>query len=361
MTYSSEALSRLLVDSLIDRGDATEQSAAAIHAVPRHLFIPDRIWRHERGRTGNDLMPLDRADQPDEWLRMVYSGIPINTQVNDGYPDPDGTGLEVTSSSSQPAVMAGMLDELGAQPGENLLEIDTGTGWNAALLAHIAGAANITTVELDPAVAAHARKALDGAGYSAVSGIVADGAAGWPGRAPYKRVISTVGVSAIQYAWVEQTASGGRIVAPLHDTFRSPGIATLVCDGGGTASGRLAGPASFMELRAEQIPRVAGDFAGPLDQRSITDIHPHDLVGDRDAATAIGMRLPSVRWVWQQGGDLGTLWLYGTDGVSWARSNCATNAPTRSRRPDRGGCSTRWQQPTSGGARPVHLRLVTGW
>jgi hypothetical protein len=53
-------------------------------AVPRHRYIPDVIYRYERGHPGNDLVPLHRAAEPERWLEMVYSDIPINTQVDDG-------------------------------------------------------------------------------------------------------------------------------------------------------------------------------------------------------------------------------------------------------------------------------------
>jgi protein-L-isoaspartate(D-aspartate) O-methyltransferase len=304
-------LSRRLLDQLAAQGEVTERWAAVLHAVPRHRYLPDVIYRHERGRPGNDLVPLHRAAEPERWLEMVYSDIPINTQVDDGNPAPDGTGFEVSSSSSQPSVVTGMLTELGARAGERVLEIGTGTGWNAALLAHTVGAENVTTIEVDPAVAAHARAALDATGYGAVTTIVGDGAVGWPNGAPYDRVISTVGVAAIPYAWVEQTKPGGRIVAPLTNSYRSPGVVALTRHGDGSASGRLAGPAAFMMLRAEREPRVRGtDFVDPPETKSTTQVHPHDVTANRAAAIAIGFRVAGVSWSWQSVGDLGVLWFY---------------------------------------------------
>jgi protein-L-isoaspartate O-methyltransferase len=319
MTEQPEVLSRRLLDSLADNGAVTRQWAAAMASVPRHQFMPDVLYRHERGRAGNDLVPVRRDDEPDRWLELVYSDTSITTQVNDGHPDADGTGFESTSSSSQPTVMAGMLHELGAQPGERVLELGTGTGWNAALLAHTVGADRVTTVEVDAAVAAHARAALDANGYGAVTTVIGDGAAGWPAGAPYDRMIATVGVAAIPYPWVEQTAPEGRIVAPLTNRYRSPGVAALVRHGDGTASGRLAGPAAFMSLRAEREPRISGrEFGGPPEHKSRTDVHPHRLAGNRDAAVAIGFRVAGISWMWESVGKLGTLWFYGSDGQSWA-------------------------------------------
>jgi len=319
VTDQPEVLSRRLLDDLARQGEITGSWAAALHTVPRHHFIPDVIYRHERGRPGNDLVPLHRADEPEHWLDLVYSDVPINTQVDDGNPSMDGTGFEVTSSSSQPSVVAGMLAELDAQPGERVLEIGTGTGWNAALLAHIVGAGNVTTIEIDPAVAAHARAALDATGYGGVTVVVGDGAVGWPNGAPYDRVLSTVGVAAIPYAWVEQTKPGGRIVAPLTDSYRSPGVVMLTRHDDGTASGRLAGPAAFMALRGQREPRVRGaDFVDPPEVKATTELHPHHLTANRAAAVAIGLRVAGVCWSWQSVGDLGTLWLYAPGSRSWA-------------------------------------------
>jgi protein-L-isoaspartate(D-aspartate) O-methyltransferase len=319
MTTSPSVLSRRLYDDLADRGQVTRQWAAALHAVPRHAFVPETIYRHERGRGGNDLVPVRRAEQPDEWLNLVYADQPVNTQVNNGRPEPDGTGREVTSSSSQPTVVAQMLDELSPRPGERILEIGSGTGWNAAVLAYLVGAENVTTVEIDPAVAAHARAALDTNGYGEVTTIVGDGGAGWPPGAPYGRVIATVGVAAIPYAWVAQTAPDGRIVAPLTGSYQPPGIVALVRHGDGTASGRLAGPAAFMPLRAQHVPRItSGHYPGPAERTSTTYLHPHRYAGDRAAMTAIGLRVTGVVRVWQPAGTLGVLWLYAPETRSWA-------------------------------------------
>jgi protein-L-isoaspartate(D-aspartate) O-methyltransferase len=333
VTKSPEVLSRRLVDDLVEQGRLSERWAAVLHVVPRHLFVPDVIYLHDESRDGNDLVPFRRTEHPDEWLRMVYSDEPINTQVNNGYPDRDGTGREVTSSCSQPVVVAEMLDELAALPGERVLEIGTGTGWNAALLAHLVGAANVTTVEIDPVIAAHARAALDKTGYSAVTSVIGDGAAGWAAGAPYDRLISTVGVTSIPYAWVEQVGHGGRVVAPLRGTYQPPGIVALNCNDG-VASGRLAGPAAFMALRAEHVSRLYPDkFTAAVTAETTTDLHPYHYVSDRDAATAIGQRVEGVYRVWQaskqpnSSARVGMLRLYCPADGSWACVVLMTEPP----------------------------------
>jgi protein-L-isoaspartate O-methyltransferase len=213
-----------------------------------------------------------------------------------------------------------MLDELRPDPGQRVLEIGTGTGWHAALLAHLVGAENVTSIEVDPCVADRARVAL--AGHGKVTVITGDGAAGHPDRAHHDRVIATVGVARVPYPWVEQTRAGRRLVAPLTGDYQPPGVVALTKHGDGTASGRLAGPADFMALRAQPgrhrppIHTVLDDV--PAERETSTGVHPWRLAGDRDAATAIGQWVTGVRRVWQRAGPLGTLWLYAAESRSWA-------------------------------------------
>ncbi|WP_445548533.1 rRNA adenine N-6-methyltransferase family protein, partial [Frankia sp. CiP1_Cm_nod1] len=121
--------------------------------MKREDFIPDVVWV---GRADGWLVPLDRAEDPEGWLALVSSGDSIVTQADDGERD-DGLGIFPTSSSSAPVVMSRMLDLLDVRAGMNVLEIGAGTGYNAALLAGRARGGRVTTVEVDPAIAEHAR------------------------------------------------------------------------------------------------------------------------------------------------------------------------------------------------------------
>jgi hypothetical protein len=97
-----------------------------------------------------------------------------------------------------------------------VLEVGAGTGYNAALLAELAGPpGRVTTVDIDPLVAAEAREHLDAAGYPAVQVHAADGRGGWPLSAPYDRIILTVGTDDLFAAWLDQLAEGGLLVLPL--------------------------------------------------------------------------------------------------------------------------------------------------
>ena len=187
-----------LVDQLISSESLTGDWCATFRAVPRHLFVPDLVWRHRTQH--RDPEPIHRAEQPEAWPRAVYRDEFLLTQLNDGA-TPAGAALgpisdvDYTSSTSMPSVMAKMLAAARVAAGMRILEIGTRTGWNTALLAHRRlGAGNVTSIEIDPATSARARAALADAGYGAVMVRTGDGTLGHPGRAPYDRVLSTAAV-----------------------------------------------------------------------------------------------------------------------------------------------------------------------
>lgn len=177
------ALREELVSQVRTRG-ISEVVTDALRAVPRHVFLPD--------------LPAE----------TVYRDDAIVTKR-------DGGGRPI-SSSSQPAIMALMLDQLGVEPGQRVLEIGTGTGYNAALLAHLVGPeGQVVSVDIDPELVTLAGEHLAVAGHPEVRLVCGDGSEGfWPG-APYDRVISTVGVWDLAPAWLGQLGPGGRLVAPL--------------------------------------------------------------------------------------------------------------------------------------------------
>jgi len=211
--------------------------AGAFRAVPRHRFLPGR--------------PLDE----------VYEDSAIMTKVG-------ARGLPL-SSSSQPTIMAIMLQLLRPRPGNRVLEIGAGTGYNAALIAHlVAPRGRVVTVDIDPELAEQARANLTGAGVEGVQVAVADGAEGWPPAAPYDRVIVTASTDDLAPAWTEQLAGGGRLVLPL--TLAGPGqlCAAFVRQDGTLAANELC-LCGFMPMRgdmAPDAPRDDDDVARWLDQ-----------------------------------------------------------------------------------------------
>ncbi|WP_084210615.1 methyltransferase domain-containing protein [Pseudonocardia acaciae] len=352
-----------LVTDLVAAGSLGDDWRAAFEQVPRHEFIPGTVWQVSEA-AGGRLLPLRRDTDPDTWSKLAYRNEPVHTQVDDGNPPVEG-GWEVTSSTSAPSVVATMLHALDAEPGMRVLEIGAGTGWNAALLAWKVGAENVTTVEIDAQLVIQARGSLAAAGLGKVTVVTGDGTLGYPDAAPYDRVIATVGIREVPYAWVAQTAPGGRLVAPLYNSYHQPGLLTLAANGDGTASGRLSWPLSFMGTRAARVPRVApASIVGEPAVTGETDLHPRLWGSGRDAAMAIGQRLgDGVRLQWQKGTapGQGTVWLFDPASRSWASVEAGEEPPrTGCGRAARDGCSTRWPTPTGGGARPANRRSPTG-
>jgi protein-L-isoaspartate(D-aspartate) O-methyltransferase len=126
---------------------------------------------------------------------------------------PDGTPL---ATSSQPTIVAVMLNQLDPPPGEEVLEIGAGSGYNAALLAHlVAPGGQVTSLEIDPDVAAAARANLAHAGVEGVVVRTGDGWLGAPDRAPFGRIQATVSVRDLAPGWTQQLTPAGVLVAPL--------------------------------------------------------------------------------------------------------------------------------------------------
>jgi protein-L-isoaspartate(D-aspartate) O-methyltransferase len=177
-------LRNALVDKIRESGCArTPAVETALRTVPRHLFVPEAT------------------------LEDAYANSVVNVKF-----DTDGTSI---SCASQPRIVAIMLDQLDAQPGERILELGTGTGYNTALLAQLVGeTGHVTTIDVDEDLVEGARAHLAAAGFTNVEALPRDGAVGHAEGAPYDRIIATVGTHGVPHAWMRQLAPGGRLVVP---------------------------------------------------------------------------------------------------------------------------------------------------
>ncbi|WP_233515369.1 methyltransferase domain-containing protein [Marinitenerispora sediminis] len=315
----ADRLQAALLAELADGGHLIEEWCPAFAAARRHEFIPDTVWAQEDGRP----RLLSRAESPSEWLRACYTDQPVAVQLDDG--DESGRGY-VSSSASMPSIVADMLTALDAEPGMRVLEIGTGTGWNAALLAARLGAEHLTTIEVDPGLAEQARDALKRTGFGGVTVVTGDGAAGHPEQAPYDRVLSTAAVQRVPIAWVKQARPGGRIITPWGTAFHNGTLAHLTVHQDGTASGHFGGDVGFMWMREQRTPHGAvEDRIRPEHHftETTTDLHPFHVLADFDASFTIGVRVPAVKSTLVYDGDIPgntsyTVYLMAPDSGSWA-------------------------------------------
>ncbi|HWS32371.1 MAG TPA: methyltransferase domain-containing protein, partial [Actinoplanes sp.] len=250
------------------RADGVELSPAlaeAFAAVPREIFVPDG-FRHRDGRW---ILPADR-----DFLPAVYSNDVLVTKMDGAVP---------VSSSSQPSLMALMIEALAVRPGMRILEIGAGTGYNAALLATLG--ASVTTVDVQADVAARARSALARAAIAGVRVEAADGYTGGPAER-YDRIIVTVGVAGVSPHWLDRLDPGGRIIVPvehagIHPVLDvRPGLlsARVVCGAGFMSA---AGPLTARHPRSHPPAAVALEgltetapprWRPPLDARAYRDL-----------------------------------------------------------------------------------------
>lgn len=327
-----------LADQLQDAGHLTDPRwRQALHEVPRHLFVPDVALADPNDQEPNEY-PVDRAADPERWWAAVATDTVLVTQVDDGNGDVTARQGRASSSNSAPGAVFPMLEQLQAHDHQRVLDIGTGTGWTAALLSWRVGAANVTTIEIDPGLAEQARKNLQAAGYQPRL-IVGDGATGHRRGAPYDRVHVTFAVERVPWAWIDQTRPGGVILTPYTTGYAFGHLARLVATGHGSAVGRFPQSAGFMMMRSQRHLRgEAASFIHHENQAAIfsTFLDPRTLAWEPHGADlAIGERVPGCQSRLIQSADVTgacTFYLFETrtrEG-SWAR---AEFRPGRSRLP----------------------------
>jgi protein-L-isoaspartate(D-aspartate) O-methyltransferase len=162
---------------------------------------------------------------------------------------------------SPPYIVAMMVEALGLQGAENVLEIGTGSGYAAALLAHLAR--EVHTIERVAALADRARATLRRLGYGKVDVIEGDGTLGWRAAAPYDAIVATAGAPRIPASLRAQLKPGGRLVMPVEDGQTQQSLIRMVR---GTN-----GDDTMQSLRAVQFVPLIGAEGWSLNEQSPID------------------------------------------------------------------------------------------
>lgn len=253
---AADRANQRMVDRLIADGALWSRPLiAAFRQTPRHRFL-ERVFQYQRkSDTWREILTSDLSDDD---IRVIYSDRALITRVSraagNAAPSP-------ISSSSQPSLMAQMLEELKLSSGLRVLEIGAGTGYNAALIAHVVDPVEVTSIDVDRAVLADAWDHLRRFPERQVALRHADGRLGFPSGAPFDRIVVTAATPDLEPAWLEQLDARGLLQAPL---ALAPGLAYVLrgAVSRGVFHGRLTRPAYFMPLRAEE-ESGAGDEAQP--------------------------------------------------------------------------------------------------
>ncbi|MFC5662286.1 methyltransferase domain-containing protein [Kitasatospora misakiensis] len=289
MTTEPEARIRLARE--IERGGSALSSRVveAFLNVPRQPFVP-AFYRWE----GGVHRPWRGLDE-EAWLWAVYADEALVTEVDgvhvEDAPEAGVSGV-ATSSSTAPGLMADMLDALDVRPGDRVLEVGTGTGYNTALLCRLAGAGGVTTVDRTGRLVEAARERLRGTGFEPAV-LHADGSDGSPDGWRFDRIIATCSVRRIPPAWLARCVTGGVIVAPIGNALGGGAVVRLTKLPDGGAAGRfLHRPAAFMPLRPDGGGTGTTHVTAPGPGRRRTSVVGARVLDDHAFSFWAGLRLP---------------------------------------------------------------------
>lgn len=230
-------------DQLVPRGISDERVLAAMNRVPRHLFVADNMRQFAYD---------DRA-------------LPI----------------EAGQTISQPYIVAMMTQTLAVQAGERVLEVGTGSGYQAAVLVELG--AEVFSIERHPQLSAKVLQLFKELGYNTsiqVHLLVGDGTLGWPPAAPYDAIIVTAGAPVTPPALTEQLREGGRLLIPVGNEQQQQLVLYKVEGGRLIEQGMI--PCVFVPLigvqgwaeDAPQVTEVARRLAGYMQQPNTAAIPP---------------------------------------------------------------------------------------
>ncbi len=198
----------MVLTQITSRGITNPLVLKAMREVPRHLFVPEAQQAHAYE---------DRA-------------LPV------------GEGQTI----SQPYIVALMSELARVEPGHKVLEVGTGSGYQAAILAQMG--ASVHTIEIIPPLAQRARATLDSVGYRNIQYRVGDGYRGWPEAAPFDAILVTAAPDHVPQPLVDQLAIGGHLVVPVGASQQT--LMVITRTGDGTRSERTI-PVLFVPMKGE--------------------------------------------------------------------------------------------------------------
>jgi len=270
---------RRMLDTLVGLGITDKTVLKAMSVVPRHRFV-DRFWATPPGMPWaaehiREFTADDNAD--DETLGVIYEA---TTALATNWPVDRPVA---TSSLSAPIIVASMLAELDLRPGLRVLEIGTGSGYHAALMAALVGdPADVTSLDIDQTLIPDTVRRLERLGYGRMTVRCADGALGAADRAPFDRIVATVGCTDLSPPWVEQLVADGQMLVPLEHGHVHPRVQVRVDDG---VTGRFTGHSGFVRIQGLQRgaklwprpePCPEPSTAEPLPAALLTALSPPD-------------------------------------------------------------------------------------
>jgi protein-L-isoaspartate(D-aspartate) O-methyltransferase len=190
--------------------------AAVMREIPRHRFVPQDVRN----------------------LAYEDTALPIGHQ----------------STISQPFMVATMTDLLDVEPGQKVLEVGTGSGYQAAILSRLG--AKVFTIEIVEPLARAADARLKAMGYGGVSVRAGDGYKGWPDAAPFDSIMVTAGATHVPQPLVDQLKRGGRMLIPMGESAQRQQLTLVTKDAAGKVAVRRLGQVMFIPLdeRARPTP-----------------------------------------------------------------------------------------------------------
>ncbi len=199
---------RMVVTQIEARGIRDPNVLRAMRRVPRHAFVPKTLRKHAY------------RDNP----------LPIGYQ----------------QTISQPYIVAFMTEVLALDPNDRILEIGTGSGYQAAVCAEIGGA--VFTIEIVEPLATRGRARLQGLGYRNITVRAGDGFFGWPEQAPFDAIIGTAAAGRIPPPLLEQLKPGGRMVLPVEGETGSQTLTLITKDAAGQIKRKTILPVRFVPM-----------------------------------------------------------------------------------------------------------------